>query len=364
MEDLKAHGLLDSTLIVWTGEFGRTPQDHAEQQRPRTLGNAWSTVLAGGGIRGGQVIGRTSEDGDEIEERPVIGAGLHRHHRPRDGHRPEEAAHVERRPAHPHRRSGRHADRGAGRLKLPFAGDIAARIILRTAPTERSSFYWCRRRRHGHGDDIPRRAFRASGVSWAEYLAFSDSLGERHVRVTYDRGEMEFMTISPLHDRIKHVFVLLLGVLSEEMNISVVGYGSMTQRREDLERGLEADECYWIEHAELFRGRTDVDLRRDPPPDLAIEVEISRSTLDRMGISAALGVPEVWRCDGETLRVCLLGAEARYADAPHSRAFPFLPMEELLRFVQTGAPLMNNELLRHLPHLGAQHIARSWSGNG
>ena len=70
MEDLKARALLDTTLIVWMGEFGRTPK--INQQRGRDhYPSAWSTVLAGGGIKGGQVIGRTSADGMTVEERPV-----------------------------------------------------------------------------------------------------------------------------------------------------------------------------------------------------------------------------------------------------------------------------------------------------
>jgi hypothetical protein len=70
MDDLKEHGLLDSTLIVWMGEFGRTPQINGQMGRDH-YPNAWTTVLAGGGIKGGQVVGRTSRDGTAIEERPV-----------------------------------------------------------------------------------------------------------------------------------------------------------------------------------------------------------------------------------------------------------------------------------------------------
>src|SRR5262249_1881448 len=70
MEDLKAKGMLDSTLIVWMGEFGRTPRINGQRGRDHWP-NSWSTVLAGGGIKGGQVIGKTSDDGPEVAERPV-----------------------------------------------------------------------------------------------------------------------------------------------------------------------------------------------------------------------------------------------------------------------------------------------------
>jgi hypothetical protein len=75
MEDLDARGLLDTTLIVWMGEFGRTPQINPQKGRDH-YPNAWSTVLAGGGIKGGQAVGKTSKDGTTVEERPVAVADL------------------------------------------------------------------------------------------------------------------------------------------------------------------------------------------------------------------------------------------------------------------------------------------------
>jgi hypothetical protein len=71
LEDLKTRGLLETTLVVWMGEFGRTPQIAAERTGRDHFPNAWSTVLCGGGIRGGQVIGRTKDDGMDVDERPV-----------------------------------------------------------------------------------------------------------------------------------------------------------------------------------------------------------------------------------------------------------------------------------------------------
>jgi hypothetical protein len=70
IDDLRQRGLLDSTLIVWLGEFGRTPLINGDRGRDH-FPNAWSAVLGGGGIHGGQVIGRTSAGGDVIEQRPV-----------------------------------------------------------------------------------------------------------------------------------------------------------------------------------------------------------------------------------------------------------------------------------------------------
>ena len=70
MDDLKTKGLLDSTLVVWMGEFGRTPKINPNKGRDHWA-NAWSTVLGGGGIKGGQVVGKTSGDGTTVAEHKV-----------------------------------------------------------------------------------------------------------------------------------------------------------------------------------------------------------------------------------------------------------------------------------------------------
>jgi uncharacterized protein (DUF1501 family) len=70
VDDLRTRGLLDSTVLVWMGEFGRTPTINGDNGRDH-FPNAWTTVLGGGGIHGGQVIGRTSAGGEAVERRPV-----------------------------------------------------------------------------------------------------------------------------------------------------------------------------------------------------------------------------------------------------------------------------------------------------
>ena len=202
-----------------------------------------------------------------------------------------------------------------------------------------------------------------SCIDWPTYLVFSDRLGDRHVRVTYNRGEMELMTLSPGHERWKHLLVLLLAVLAEEMELEMAGFASMTCRREDLDRGLEPDECYWIVNARLLRGRQYVDLTKDPPPDLVLEVEISRSFLDCLSICAALKVPEVWRWDGETLRVCLLGSDGQYIESDRSKAFPFLPMAQLARFLVLGTTMDEGKLLRTFRTWVREQIARGWQSD-
>src|SRR5437016_4318618 len=88
---------------------------------------------------------------------------------------------------------------------------------------------------------------RLSAVPWDAFVSFSDGLGQRHIRVTYDRGEMEIMTLSSRHENRKKLLGRMVETLTEVMNIDIASFGSMTCRREDLDRGLEADELYWIQ---------------------------------------------------------------------------------------------------------------------
>src|SRR5260370_1376621 len=95
--------------------------------------------------------------------------------------------------------------------------------------------------------------FRISGVSWEKYEQMGEWSSDRHVRLTYDRGELEIMTLSREHEHDKHVLGMLVMVLAEELDIDIDGGGSMTFKKEDLERGLEPDECYWIENEPRIR---------------------------------------------------------------------------------------------------------------
>ncbi|MFL5340546.1 MAG: DUF1501 domain-containing protein [Gemmataceae bacterium] len=75
IEDLKQRGLLDTTTVVWAGEFGRTPRINPQKGRDH-FSQAWTTVIGGGGIKGGQVIGKTSPDGMTVTDRPTTAPDL------------------------------------------------------------------------------------------------------------------------------------------------------------------------------------------------------------------------------------------------------------------------------------------------
>lgn len=171
------------------------------------------------------------------------------------------------------------------------------------------------------------------GVDWAAYRKISEALTGTGASLAYDRGGLEIMTRSRLHELFKSIIDRIIALLAEELDLPLDTCGEMTCDREDLVRGIEPDYCYYITHEPDIRGRDRIDLRTDPPPDLAVEIDVSRSSRIRMPIYAALGVAEVWRFDGEALVFLRLGTNGQYAEVEHSLYFPSLSAADLLPFV-------------------------------
>jgi Uma2 family endonuclease len=200
-----------------------------------------------------------------------------------------------------------------------------------------------------------------ANVSWPGYVRMLRGVEGQRLRLTYDRGVLEIMTLSPQHERCKHLLGQLVVALAEELGLDLAGFGSMTCRRRRRRRGLEPDECFYVQNEPAVRGRDHLDLRRDPPPDLALEIEVSRSVLDRLTIYARLAVPEVWRWDGSgPVRWLALDAAGHYAEVAQSRAFPMLPAGELERFLAMRTASSETRLLQAWRQWVRDQIARGW----
>jgi Uma2 family endonuclease len=177
------------------------------------------------------------------------------------------------------------------------------------------------------------RRFLIRDVGWQGYLDLLRIIDDRPVRVTYDRGDVELMSPLIKHERKKSLLAQIVEILTEELDIPRMSAGATTLKREDIDRGLEADESYYLYDVSRLRDPDELDLLVDPPPDLAIEIEITRSALDRLGIYGALGVSEIWRFDGRNLRILERQADGSYREIPVSRFLPWISIEEIKRFV-------------------------------
>ncbi|HVA50268.1 MAG TPA: Uma2 family endonuclease [Pirellulales bacterium] len=175
-------------------------------------------------------------------------------------------------------------------------------------------------------------------IDWGTYTRLLRAFeGRRRFRLTYDRGTLEIM--SPLweHEKAAYVLGAMIDVLVQELRLQYEPGRTVTLRRRRKSRGLEPDNCYWIASAGQLAGKTHLDLGVDPPPDLAIEIDVKHSSLDRMSIYAALGVPEVWRVTSAELTFNNLKSGV-YEVRPYSVSFPRLAGADLLAFLNQPGP--------------------------
>jgi Uma2 family endonuclease len=186
------------------------------------------------------------------------------------------------------------------------------------------------------------------GVDWAGYSYFLKLFAESPaVRLTYDHGALEIMSPLYQHDFGSRFLCDLMSVLTQERGLPIIKGGATTLRRKLKRRGLEPDESFWITNAHRMAGKTRLDLRTDPPPDLALEVEVSRRILDRISIYAALRVPEVWvlRNDRLTFRVLKAGTYRIVRTSPLFPKIPAARIEEFLLRARTACdqnPLLDD----------------------
>jgi Uma2 family endonuclease len=144
-------------------------------------------------------------------------------------------------------------------------------------------------------------------VPWETYAGLLNARGEELVRLTYHRGVLEIMTLSRLHERLSEILGGFVKVIAREYGLEVGSAGSMTMHAEPLQCGAEADKSYYLRHEEIVRERDEYDPAIDPPPDLAVEIDLSSSSSRRELVYAELGIPELWKYDGERLTFKSLG---------------------------------------------------------
>jgi Uma2 family endonuclease len=168
----------------------------------------------------------------------------------------------------------------------------------------------------------PETRTRLSGISWETYKKMLLELGEhRSERFAYWEGELEIMSPGSMHESANRILDKMIFALCEETDRYSTGLGSLTCNRDDVQMGIEPDTCYYFETAKKLRKGEELDLNIDPPPDLMVEVDITRSSMKKAPILLALGVPEWWRYDGEKIEIFVLQNGA-YTKQQRSSIFP------------------------------------------
>jgi Uma2 family endonuclease len=173
-----------------------------------------------------------------------------------------------------------------------------------------------------------------TNISWQTFKAMLVDMGsERATRLAYDKGLVEIMTPLMPHENSNRLIEVFVGVLCEELGLEIKRAGSLTLTRDDLERGAEPDSSYYIQNEPLVRDKAEIDLDNDPPPDLVLEVEYSRSRIDKLSLYAAMGIPEFWRYNGSVLRIYRLEL-GQYVQRNNSPTFAPIAVTEIPKFLQ------------------------------
>ncbi|MBT9315750.1 Uma2 family endonuclease [Leptothoe spongobia] len=171
-----------------------------------------------------------------------------------------------------------------------------------------------------------------NGLDWLAYQQMKALLNERtRARLTYDRGTLEITMPSEPHEFYARLIELFVRILVVELGLQIKTLGSTTLDREDLARGSEPDNGYYIQNQPQVAGRT-IDLAVDPPPDLIVEVDITHTDIDKNALYAAMGVPEFWRFNGKVWRIYQLQGNA-YVEVDRPPTFPMVAKEKLYEFL-------------------------------
>jgi Uma2 family endonuclease len=172
-------------------------------------------------------------------------------------------------------------------------------------------------------------------ISWSDFEAILAELGEkRSTRIAYCDGVLEIMSPLPEHETAKVFLGDFVKILLDELHLDWISLGSTTFKKQLMAVGIEPDDCFYIQNSQRMVGRTRLDLAIDPPPDLAIEVDLTSKT--QISAYEALQVPEVWCYDSGRLKFFVL-QQGHYRESLTSLNFPALPLLETLpQWIQRG----------------------------
>ncbi len=184
-------------------------------------------------------------------------------------------------------------------------------------------------------------------VRWETFLELAEQRRGSVPRMTYDNGVLEMMCPKRQHENLGRLIGRIVETFSEVFEIEIQSVASTTFKRKELTKAFEADESYYVHHAEQIRPKEEIDLAVDPPPDLVIEVEITSSAIQKLKLFAAMGVPEVWRHDGDLLEMFRLKG-SQYEGINSSEALPGLTVATI------------NDILRRRFEIGETALIREF----
>lgn len=192
----------------------------------------------------------------------------------------------------------------------------------------------------------PGNVLQLKDISWQIFEQILEELGEsRAARVSYSKGSLEIMSPLPEHEDDKGIIGDFVKAILEEIDIEFRDLGSTTFKNQIMAEGLEPDTCFYIQNEAAIRGKKKIDLTIDPPPDLAIEIDITSRTA--FTNYENLGVPELWRYNGQRLQIYLL-QDGKYIESENSRIFDRLSQlpETIHRYLEDSKVVGRNATMK------------------
>lgn len=183
-------------------------------------------------------------------------------------------------------------------------------------------------------------------ITWDEFETIADKFAEqgKKARFSYSQGWLELMSPLAVHEDDKNIISDLVKVLLEELEIECRALGSVTLKNEKMKKAVEPDECFYIQHETMIRGKAKLNLSIDPPPDLAIEIDIThRSHFDNY---EKLGVAELWRFNGTALKIFIL-KDGGYQEDENSQQFPDFNIKQIIpSYLETSKQEGRNKTMK------------------
>jgi len=163
--------------------------------------------------------------------------------------------------------------------------------------------------------------------TWQDYCQLRDSRGDGSIpRLKYHAGEILLMSPSPRHGREAHLIARIVEIILESQDRNYEAFTPITIELPEV-GGIEPDYCFYIDNWQAVVGKDRIDWQLDPPPDLAIEIDVTSYTseLDFLPYN----VPEVWLFKSDRLTIYQL-VDGRYEVSENSRYFPNLSIQNTI----------------------------------
>jgi Uma2 family endonuclease len=170
-------------------------------------------------------------------------------------------------------------------------------------------------------------------VSWEDYEELLDQVGEASgLRISFNEGTLQVMSLSPEHEKYARFFEKITTATSLRLRLKILSFGSATMKKSRRLKGKEPDACFYVQSADALGAKIQLDFETDPPPDIAVEVDVHHTSHDTFSIYAGLGVPEIWHYDGSTLTIYQL-QDGAYTEVTTSPALPMFTNQILTEFL-------------------------------